>query len=201
MTVRLIAVRHGPTRWNRDGLMQGRADIPLDGPGRCEVARWRLPKWSRVATWRSSPLLRATETARILGLEHVVVDERLVEMDWGRWEGCSLAGLRARHRGEMRANEARGLEFRPPGGETPREVQARLRPLLRELAGSGTGAVGMVTHKGVIRALLALATGWDMLSGPGYRVPEGSAQVFRLEDRDRLSLDCPALALVPERCG
>lgn len=181
--------------------MQGRADIPLDGPGRREVARWRLPDWSRDASWRSSPLQRATETARILGLEHAITDERLVEMDWGGWEGCSLAGLRARHGGEMRANEARGLEFRPPGGETPREVQARLRPLLRELAGTGAGAVGVVTHKGVIRALLALATGWDMLSGAGYRVPEGSAQVFRLEDQVRLSLDCPALALVPERCG
>ncbi len=181
--------------------MQGRADIPLDGPGRREVARWRLPDWSRDASWRSSPLRRATETAGILGLEHAITDERLVEMHWGDWEGCSLAGLRARHGGEMRANEARGLEFRPPGGETPREVQARLRPLLRELAGTGAGAVGVVTHKGVIRALLALATGWDMLSGPGFRVPEGSAQVFRLEDQDRLSLDCPALALVPERCG
>ncbi len=200
MTVRLIAIRHGPTRWNRDGRMQGRADTPLDGPGRREVARWRLPDWSHAAAWRTSPLRRAAETARILGLDHAITDERLVEMDWGRWEGCSLAGLRARHGEEMRANEAHGLEFRPPGGETPREVQARLRPLLRELAGSGAGAVGVVTHKGVIRALLALATGWDMRCGPGFRVPEGSAQVFRLEARDRLSLACPALALAPERC-
>ena len=53
----------------------------------------------------------------------------------------------------------------------------------------------------MIRSLLALATGWDMLSGPGFRIPAGSAQVFGLEPPDRVSLICPALALAPEPRG
>ena len=58
----------------------------------------------------------------------------------------------------MIENEARGLDFRPPGGESPRDVQARLRPFLESLRDPTIA----VTHKGVLRALYALATGWTM---------------------------------------
>ena len=45
-----------------------------------------------------------------------------------------LADLRAELGPAMAENEARGLDFRPPGGESPREVQARLKPFLADLA-------------------------------------------------------------------
>jgi probable phosphoglycerate mutase len=54
----------------------------------------------------------------------------------------------------MTQNEAAGLDFRPPGGESPRDVQERLKPYLASLAGPTIA----VTHKGVLRALYALAT-------------------------------------------
>ena len=62
------------------------------------------------------------------------VEPRLVEMDWGDYEGYTLAELRAARGVDLAANEARGLDFRPPGGESPRDVQARLAPLLAEIA-------------------------------------------------------------------
>ena len=61
----------------------------------------------------------------------------------------------------MRENESRGLDFETPAGDSPRRVQARLRPWLGEIAG-GDHPVVAVSHKGVGRALLALAVGWDM---------------------------------------
>ena len=57
-------------------------------------------------------------------------EPRLVEMAWGEWEGRRLADLRAELGDAMIENEARGLDFRPPGGESPRDVQERLKPLL-----------------------------------------------------------------------
>ena len=84
-------------------------------------------------------------------------------MDWGAWAGERLHALRARDGGAMAATEARGLDFRPEGGESPREVQARLAPLFGDLAGAGRDALA-VTHRGVVRAALGLATGWDFLS-------------------------------------
>jgi broad specificity phosphatase PhoE len=69
--------------------------------------------------------------------------------------------LRKRLGDKMRANESQGLDFRPPGGESPREVQARLQTWLTEIAASGQDSAA-VAHKGVIRCIYALAHNWDM---------------------------------------
>jgi len=68
----------------------------------------------------------------------------------------------------------------PPGGESPRAVQRRLAPLLAEIAATGR-PTGGITHKGVIRALLALATGWTMAGRAPAELDWAAAHVFRLE--------------------
>jgi probable phosphoglycerate mutase len=108
-------------------------------------------------------------------------------MDWGAWEGRTLAGLRDEFGTEMTANEGRGLDFRPPGGESPRDVQRRLRPLLAELAAAGAATVA-VTHKGVIRAAYALASGWDLTGRPPAKLRDGCAQAFTLDPEGRLQV-------------
>ena len=95
-------------------------------------------------------------------------------MDWGAWEGARAAELRAEAPDELAANEARGLDLRPPGGESPREVCGRLRALRADLASDPTPVVA-VCHKGVIRAALALATGWDMRTAPPLRLARDQA--------------------------
>ncbi len=178
---RLLLIRHAATAWNEARRIQGRADEPLSAAGRAEAARWRLPAdlAAREALWITSPLVRARETAALMGATDAAVEPRLIEMDWGAWEGARLAELRARHGAEMAANEARGLDFRPEGGESPREVQARLAPWLAEIAPRG-GLVVAVTHKGVIRALIARAAGWDMTGPAPSRIARGRAHLLAL---------------------
>ena len=176
----LALIRHGPTAWTEAARIQGRADPPLSAAGRGRVAAWRLPEDVAASAWVSSPLRRATETAALLGKPGVATDSRLVEMDWGAWEGRRLADLRRELGAAMRENEALGLDFHPDGGETPRQVQERLRPWLARVAAAGEPTLA-VTHKGVIRAVLALATGWDM-SGPApARLAWSALHVFALE--------------------
>jgi broad specificity phosphatase PhoE len=158
--VRLMLLRHAPTPWNRAKRIQGRSDVALDAAGRAEAAAWRLGAADRARTWYCSPLRRCRETAAALGLD-AAADAALAEMDWGAWDGRSLADLRADASIDMAAREAQGLDFRPAGGESPREVQARLLPFLDRLRGAGRDA-GAVTHKGVIRAMIGLACAWDM---------------------------------------
>jgi broad specificity phosphatase PhoE len=165
----VLLIRHGPTSWNASGRIQGQTDVELSPRGRAEVHRWRLPAAWVEARLFSSPLRRARETAIILTGREPTLDPRLSEMDWGRFQGRRLAELRAEAPGAMAANEARGLDFRPPGGESPREVCARLQALLVELAADPWPVVA-VCHKGVIRAALVLATGWDMQSKPPLRL-------------------------------
>lgn len=174
-------IRHGPTDWNAAGRLQGRTDIELGDHGRAGLEGRLLPSSFADARWLSSPLRRATQTARLLGAPRPIqTDDRLIEAAWGAWEGKKLEDLRQELGEEMRENEARGLHFRPPGGESPAEVQARLKPFLEEVAAT-PHAVVAITHKGVIRAVLALATGWDMTTPPPERLDWSCLHVFSLD--------------------
>jgi len=177
----LLLLRHGTTAWNRERRIQGRRDVPLDAPGRAALAGRRLPAPWCGGQWYVSPLRRAVDSARALGAQAMNLDARLQEMDWGQWEGCTLAALRQANPQRMRCNEARGLDFRPEGGESPREVRERLRDWLSDLEAKG-GPVLAVTHKGVIRAALSLATGWDMQAAFPTRLDWGCGHGFVLAD-------------------
>ncbi len=174
----LAILRHGPTAWTETRRIQGRTDTTLSDTGRAAVRAWRLPPDIAGFEPVSSPLLRARETAALLGIAAFRIEPRLIEMDYGTWEGRGLAELRAEH-GHLFADwEARGLDFRAPGGESPREVQARLIPWLAEVgAGNPTLAIA---HKGVIRALYALATGWPMVGKPPAKLREPMAHLFAI---------------------
>lgn len=177
--VRFAVLRHAPTEWNAIGRVQGRTNVPLSAEGRKVARGWSIP--AELAEFRAlaSPLARTTETARILlGLD-APTDDRLIEMDWAVWEGRELPDLRAELGDLMVAWEAKGLDFHAPGGESPRDVQQRLRPLLAEIAQGGESALA-VTHKGVIRALYALATGWDMTDKPSDRLRDECVHIFAL---------------------
>lgn len=178
----LVVIRHGPTVWNAEGRIQGRSDIALSSKGRAAVRTWRLPPGIGGAGWIQlcSPLIRARETAGLLNSAvEWRVDPTLIEMDWSDWEGRLLSELRGASGDEIAENEALGLDFRPPGGESPREVQGRLMPLLAQLAQSGAPCIA-VTHKGVIRALHALASGWDMTGRPPEKLLDACAHGFTL---------------------
>ena len=176
----LVALlRHGDTAWSAEGRIQGRADAPLSDAGRAALAACRLPACCGGMRVVTSPLLRCTETAALLGAASAAREARLVEMSWGVWEGSVLAELRAELGDAMRANEARGWDFRPVGGESPREVLARLQPWLRECAAAERPTLA-VTHRGVIRAIFAAATGWDLRGPPPEKLDWQAVHLFRL---------------------
>lgn len=175
---RFLVLRHAPTAWNAAGRIQGRTDCPLSPEGVERALTWQVPASFRHVPCFSSPLRRCLDTARAMGLSPFV-DDRLVEMDWGTLEGATLAGMRAEGGAEFTRREAAGLDFRPPGGETPREAGARALAVLSE----ATSDAVIVTHKGVMRALLALATGWDMVGKPPIRFPaEGHALILEWQE-------------------
>lgn len=181
--IRLAVLRHGATEWNAAKRLQGRADIPLSDAGNAALAARRIPATYKERAWFTSPLLRARQTAEVLGLQADIATP-LIEMDWGDYEGSTLAELQVRHGTAFAENEARGLDLLPPGGESPRQVQQRLLPWLQGLR-SDTGAV---THKGVIRAMLALAFDWPMLGKAPVRLDWHCLQEFRINNNGRLEL-------------
>lgn len=97
-TGRLILVRHGQTEWSVNGRHTGHTDIPLTAQGRDEaVAARRTLEDLKIRAVFSSPLNRARQTAEIVGLEpEIVLDERLMEWDYGASEGQTSADMRTR---------------------------------------------------------------------------------------------------------
>ena len=177
-------IRHGRTAWNGEGRLTGRADISLTNQGRAALAGLRPPKELDGAFWHVSPLQRAQQTARIIGGRRIDfrTEKRLIEMDFGVYEGSTLEELRNDPVMNMAANEDRGLDFLPPGGESPRMVQCRLQPFLAEL-GRGGGRHVAVAHKSVIRAIFAEAYGWDMMGPPPVKLRWDQAHLFSVDCR------------------
>lgn len=176
----LAMLRHGETPWTAAGRLQGRTDIPLDAAAREAFASLRVPDDLLHLRVVSSPLLRCRQTAESLGLTDIHLEPRLTEMAWGQWEGQTLAALRERLGGSLESNEARGLDFRPDGGESPREVLERVRPWLAEIGTDGCAHLA-ICHRGVMRVVFAWALGWDMLGKPPARLDWRCLQLFDID--------------------
>ena len=90
----IYIIRHGQTENNKAKLLQGRSDIPLnkDGIRQAEAAaKWFCDQQIRIDSVYSSPLIRAVETAKIIAPEApLFIEERLIEMDYGPYEGMDL---------------------------------------------------------------------------------------------------------------
>lgn len=91
----IYIIRHGQTEMNQANVLQGRSNFPLNekGTAQAESAAKRLKDQKIVFDkMYSSPLIRAVQTAKIVGGEllPLVVDERLIEMDYGPYEGMDL---------------------------------------------------------------------------------------------------------------
>ena len=187
--VPFAVLRHAPTDWNASGRLQGLTDTALSSDGEAAARRWRLPRpadsWQRMA----SPLQRARRTAELLQPSAAVtVCSDLREMSFGVWEGRTLSELRAAGGETFAAAENAGLDFQPPGGESPRTTMTRINRWTASLARAGEPAVA-VSHKAAIRALLALATGWNMLGRPPHKLDWRSAHFFVAHDDGRVVMD------------
>lgn len=178
--MKLILIRHGITQWNLEKRIQGHIDQPLCPLGIEHFKNKQLNAELAKITWYCSPLKRALHTAELLKIKNPIIEPALIEMHWGDWEGKILKPLRKTLGDEMRENEARGLDFCPPNGESPRQVQARVTQWIEVTAQQYQEDFGAIAHKGIIRCLYALATGWDMRGETPTELNWEHAHVFEI---------------------
>jgi broad specificity phosphatase PhoE len=99
--LRLLLIRHGQTRWNREQIFRGGTDVPLDRTGIAQ-ARSLAARFgpARIAAVYSGPLQRAHRTAELVAAPHglrVRTLPGLDDMRFGAWEGRSLAEVQRAH--------------------------------------------------------------------------------------------------------
>jgi broad specificity phosphatase PhoE len=147
----IYVVRHGETEWSRSGQHTGRTDIPLTALGREQA----LDLGRRIgghpfALVVTSPLSRASETARLAGFGDARRDDDLMEWDYGAFEGRTTDDIRR----ELPDWTIWSGPWR--GGETSDEVGARSdRVLARCLDPGVEGDALLFAHGHILRVLAA----------------------------------------------
>ncbi len=175
----VVFVRHGQTDANRNGVLLGRLDPPLNDAGREQAAvvaaRVALLAPARIV---ASPLVRAMETAEIVGVAcglSVDVDARLIEVDYGEYDGLPLAGLPS----DLVWKWRHDAEFAPPGGESLASVGKRMGEFTSEVLDSlAEGPMVAVSHVSPIKAAVLWALGLPDLYA--WRLRLDNASVTRL---------------------
>ncbi|MDD6352346.1 MAG: histidine phosphatase family protein [Lachnospiraceae bacterium] len=151
---KLYFVRHGQTVWNVENKICGATDSPLTELGHEQaretgrVLKERLDKGEiHIDQILTSPLSRAKDTAeeisKITGLP-LKVEPRLIEQNFGRWEGTPRNGLDF-----MKAKEGFADHF--GGGESMLQVAQRIYNLIDELKGKPDRTYLLVAHNGIAR--------------------------------------------------
>ncbi|KLK93178.1 phosphoglycerate mutase [Microvirga vignae] len=179
-------IRHGETDWNLEGRLQGQKDIPLNDLGRvqAEEAGRRLkdiaPHCEDLA-YVASPMRRTRETMEILraaiGLhpQSYRLDERLIELTFGSWEGMTWKEVRKAEPQLAALRERDKWNYVPPGGgESYAMLTDRIRPVLDYL----TRDTVIVAHGGVARAFLAICCGVSSRQAASMDIWQGRVLVI-----------------------
>jgi len=188
----LYLVRHGHTVWHATGGVAGRTDIALSERGRQAVKALRasLPAVFAVAStgenlppaWCCSPVQRTVETASLLcGDAPLASDPRLVELDFGDWEGSTWEAVHRDHGAQLAAWGENWVSGAPPNGESFAQQLARCALWLDEAQGERGDVRVAVAHGGTIRALLSLLLGHAPQQAMRFRIDP--AHVCRLDRR------------------
>ncbi len=157
--VTLGMIRHGKTFWNIEKKIQGRTDIPLSDLGQEQVKFWAEVLKNEIFDFIiSSPMVRARQTARIIGnilnLD-IVVEKGLVEQDFGSWEGKTLKQVYNIWPETEKQLLVQGLDFCPEKGESKRSVRKRALIGLKKYANQPNGKrILVISHNGLMKSII-----------------------------------------------
>ena len=184
----IVAVRHGQTASNRDGIIQGQWNIPLDELGllQAQAAAKRLSRWHFDAAF-SSDLDRALVTARTILANHSNLEleptTALREWNLGFMQGRKIAELQAEYPEIMAAFRSDRDELIVPEGESLKEFQSRVSEFINNIAQNYLGKrVLLVSHGGAMQRMLKHTTGG--IKEPNVRpfCSNASLAVFRCKE-------------------
>jgi uncharacterized phosphatase len=167
---RFFIIRHGETVWNADhNRYSGRTDVELSDKGRLQAEQAAaLLKGSRFNRIYASTLIRARETAKPIAANHSLelqTDERLVEADFGQWEGKHSHIVQSEHAEQWKAWVGDAApEVRAGGtGETRGEIAERMTSFITDSAKAyPEERIAVVSHSTAIRLLVASILGMPL---------------------------------------
>jgi probable phosphoglycerate mutase len=182
----LYLCRHGDTAWSPSRRLAGRTDLPLTEEGELSARRLgerlRGVPFDRVLT---SPLLRARRTAELAGFgDRATIDPRLIEMDFGRYDGRTTADI---------CLDVPGWTYLAngcPGGETADDLGERADAFLSDLS-DASATVLLFAHSVILRVLTARYLRLPPTAGRHFMLSPASVSILGYDSVEA----APAIAL------
>ena len=174
----LYLCRHGDTEWSTVRRLAGRTDLPLTAQGEAN-ARQLGTRLHDVAFDRAltSPLIRARRTAELAGFATATVDDRLREMDFGRYEGRTVDDIR------RQAPDWTYLRDGCPDGENADDLARRADSLLDDVCDGG-GRVVLFAHSVILRVVAARFLGLPASAGRLFMLSPGALSILGYDKVD-----------------
>ncbi|MGI6264870.1 MAG: histidine phosphatase family protein [Acutalibacteraceae bacterium] len=163
----IYLIRHCETQGNKKRLFQGHIDMPISAEGESQLQRL-AERFRDIALDRiySSPLGRAMRTAQAVDRYHgldITVDERLIEINVGVWEGKPWNELMQTDPEHCDVWSWRPWLFEPEKGEPMRSVFDRMSRAITDIAAANAGKrIAVVSHGCAIRNAICFAKGWPI---------------------------------------
>ena len=190
----IYLLRHGETAWNADGNRYcGRTDLPLTEQGirQAETVQQKLKHLTFDGIY-ASPLIRARRTAEIVsGGKAVTTDARLIETDFGRWEGKPKSVFIKENEALWQAWTTDPTDVQAGGtGDTAGAVVARADAFFRSVntAGHPDRMLMVVAHNGLNRLYLSYKLGMPLKNYQRFFLDNASVTVFTLDEDNNMIL-------------
>ena len=171
----LLLIRHGQTDYNLEHRFYGRIDTPVNALGIEQAKSLAVELKSRpIDVIYSSPAQRAQMTAQPVAETHslpLLTDDRLWEMDFGRWEGLTFIEAQELDQASWDSWRAGDLADAPHGGETYEQVGDRALEWLDSVRGNYTSGetVAVFAHGALLQCLLCRLLNTEMRQVWPYR--------------------------------
>jgi len=163
--LKILVVRHGETDHNKNNILQGHLDVPLNETGveqAKQLSTW-LERRFKIDHLYSSPLSRALKTAELVAEKQktpLTILDGLKEIDVGLWQGLTNEECKALHPDVCQKLREDGLYTRRPGGESYWDLYQRTSAIMESVVSEHhQGVVCLVTHGGCVRTIIAHAMG------------------------------------------
>lgn len=167
----IYLIRHTQTA-TPGGLCYGQTDVALADSFADELQRLKakMPALQPDCLVYSSPLTRCTQLAARF-TTRIVLDPRLLELNFGVWENLRFDTLNTDAVQHWTENF---VSLAPPSGESFSELCTRVAAFWQELLTLNVDQVLVITHAGVIRALLANILNLPLANAFQFKVDPGS---------------------------
>jgi broad specificity phosphatase PhoE len=157
----IVLCRHGETDANAGGAFLSASDPPLNETGTAQAKR-AASELRDIAfdLAFTSPKLRCRQTCAIIAPSVASeCDDRLLEVDFGTWEGRTREWLEQHEAAALRRRRENPVSFRPPGGESFADAAVRIAPLADHFREERSARLLVVAHRGTLGVLERLLRG------------------------------------------